>query len=113
MLKQKNIAPGNENILPGKNIATNVSKIPTRSVLGIVNANCLPDKKASVSDFKKPSAPLQPVLKNTIRYCMLIALASIFPLSLFNNFKHIEYSSSYLLAQMVSKSIMVLSSTAT
>lgn len=66
MLKQKNIAPGNENILPGKNIATNVSKIPTRSVLGIVNANCLPDKKASVSDFKKPSAPLQPVLKNTI-----------------------------------------------
>ncbi|KAL1463747.1 hypothetical protein WDU94_015472 [Cyamophila willieti] len=67
MKQQKHIIPGNENILPGKNMATNVSKIPTRSVLGIVNANCVPDKKASATDFKKPTVPLQStVLKNTI-----------------------------------------------
>lgn len=69
LMKQKNVVSGNENMLPGKNIATNVSKIPTRSVLGIVNANRLPDKKASSNDFKKPTEPLQQtVLKNTIRY---------------------------------------------
>uniref|UniRef100_A0A8D8QAM9 G2/mitotic-specific cyclin-B2 n=1 Tax=Cacopsylla melanoneura TaxID=428564 RepID=A0A8D8QAM9_9HEMI len=69
MLKQqKHIVPGNENILPGKNMLANVSKIPTRSVLGIVNANCVPDKKASASDFKKPTVPVlsSTVLKNTI-----------------------------------------------
>lgn len=59
-----NIAPGNENMLPGKSIATNVSKIPTRSVLGLVNANTV--NKPS-SNFKKPALPLQStVFKNTI-----------------------------------------------
>lgn len=57
LLKSKNIGIGNENILPGKNVAPSLSKIPTRSVLGTVNGNALPEKKPS--EFVKPIAPDQ------------------------------------------------------